>query len=386
MAQEVIDAGTPPNQTVGVPLQFAFGNNFTNTLTTSLSGVSGNAEVINLGVTPNDGKGDKIRVAISKINNNFSKLSSIVNGNISIVSASESMRTVFTKVNENFTALFSVINANLEVPLTQETINLGILPNDGKGDSFRIAFTKINSNFSKIFSTVNSSTPTLMTLDTTSSTTTVQNILNIGQVIFNSTQVVEATPLLQSAQSLSAAAVPYGAQEWINIGATPNDGTGDPLRVAFAKINNNFSNLFYVGTVTGTNYSVGDLPGQVVFETPVSTFTQASFQVRSSNTGSPDSQEITITAQISNDGANVKYTGYGTTFFGNALTRYSMDVFGGNVRLMVDPLVDEILLHFISAQVTYIGDNVNGINIGLDGYIDTVMTTENGLDITTENG
>ena len=32
-------------------------------------------------------------------------------------------------------------------------------------------------------------------------------------------------------------------QEIINIGTLPNDGEGDPLRVAFAKINNNFSNL-----------------------------------------------------------------------------------------------------------------------------------------------
>lgn len=381
MTQEVIDAGNSPNQA----LELAFGNNlnFASTLPANFNSVSGNAEIINLGVTPNDGKGDKIRVAINKINNNFAKLSSIVNGGITTVSATEPMRTVFTKVNDNFTALFSAINVNLEVPLTQELINLGVLPNDGKGDSFRIAFTKINSNFSKIFSTVNSMSPTIMTLDTTSSTTTVQNILNIGQVIFNSTQIIEATPLFQDT---SPSAVPYGAQEWINVGATPNDGTGDPLRVAFQKINNNFSNLFYVGTVTSSNYSVGNLPGQVVFETPVNTFTQASFQVRSSNTVGSDSQEITITAQISNDGANVKYTGYGTTFFGNALTRYSMDVLDGNVRLMVDPLVDDILLHFITAQVTYIGDSVNGINIGLNGYIDTVMTTENGIDITTENG
>jgi hypothetical protein len=33
-------------------------------------------------------------------------------------------------------------------------------------------------------------------------------------------------------------------QEVINIGALPNDGQGDPLRVAFQKINNNFAKLF----------------------------------------------------------------------------------------------------------------------------------------------
>jgi hypothetical protein len=33
-------------------------------------------------------------------------------------------------------------------------------------------------------------------------------------------------------------------QEIIDTGDLPNDGSGDPLRAAFEKINNNFSNLF----------------------------------------------------------------------------------------------------------------------------------------------
>ena len=34
------------------------------------------------------------------------------------------------------------------------------------------------------------------------------------------------------------------AQEIINIGTTPNDGTGDPLRTAFNKVNENFTELY----------------------------------------------------------------------------------------------------------------------------------------------
>lgn len=34
------------------------------------------------------------------------------------------------------------------------------------------------------------------------------------------------------------------AQQIINIGALPNDGTGDPLRTAYGKINNNFTELY----------------------------------------------------------------------------------------------------------------------------------------------
>ena len=207
------------------------------------------------------------------------------------------------------------------------------------------------------------------------------------EVVVNASPIVEYTStepaLLTFTSSVNG---PYGAQEYINIGATPNDGLGDPLRVAFGKINNNFSNLFYTGTTTYTVYTVGDTAGQVIFETPANTFTQASFQIRSSDTGTPDSQDITITAQITNDSSDVKYTGYGTTFSGNAVTRYTMDVSSGNVRLMVDPIVDQVLLHFIAAQITFIGDTANGLNIALDGYTDSVMDTENDFEITTEAG
>lgn len=34
------------------------------------------------------------------------------------------------------------------------------------------------------------------------------------------------------------------AQQIINVGALPNDGTGDPLRVAYEKINDNFDELY----------------------------------------------------------------------------------------------------------------------------------------------
>ena len=34
------------------------------------------------------------------------------------------------------------------------------------------------------------------------------------------------------------------AQQTINIGSSANDGTGDPLRTAFDKINDNFSELY----------------------------------------------------------------------------------------------------------------------------------------------
>jgi hypothetical protein len=47
--------------------------------------------------------------------------------------------------------------------------------------------------------------------------------------------------VLAATLALCVAAVPWT----VNVGTTPNDGTGDPARTAFNKINSNF---VYVGT------------------------------------------------------------------------------------------------------------------------------------------
>lgn len=175
-------------------------------------------------------------------------------------------------------------------------------------------------------------------------------------------------------------------QEIINIGALPNDGQGDPLRVAFQKINNNFAKLFSTDFSTTEAYSVGLTPNQVIWECPVNQFTQGTIQIDTSNLNSQDTQNITINAAILNNYTNVRWTGHSTLFNGNACTRYDMDVSNGNVRLMVNPLLNTTLFHFISAQVTYYsGDQTPGIPMQPDGYaIDSLLSTEDGLDIATE--
>jgi hypothetical protein len=56
------------------------------------------------------------------------------------------------------------------------------------------------------------------------------------------------------------------AKELINIGNNPNDGSGDPLRTAFSKCNNNFNELYsrlqsqVPASAVG---SVGDFAGMI---------------------------------------------------------------------------------------------------------------------------
>lgn len=280
---------------------------------------------------------------------------------------------------------------------TPEIINTGDLPNDGSGDPLRLAFDKINNNFANLFAitaTEGELIPVEELVDEQVSGNGFSGNINIGLVANNVYYTLpdSATPV-QVAQFDTFAYVanlvtptgPYGAQEYINIGAQANDGEGDPLRTAFAKINNNFSNLFFTTTSTSNTFTVGLDTNQVIYETSANTFSQAKFQIRSSDPGTDDMQDITITASITNNLAGVRFTGYGTLFEGNALCRYDMDVLDGNVRLLINPIKNAVILHFIASEVTFIGASPPGVDIALDGYsANSLMGTENGLILTTE--
>ena len=203
--------------------------------------------------------------------------------------------------------------------------------------------------------------------------------------VVNASAITTLTVVEPQLFTFSTTDGPYGAQEYINIGATPNDGLGDPLRVAFGKINNNFSNLFFTTVNTSNVYTSGLTQGQVIYEYPANAFTQGMFQIRSSDPGTPNSQDITLSAQLTNNNQAVKFTGYAMTFAGTALTKYDMDVSGGNVRILANPIANAYILHFIASQVTFIGTSVPGVDIALNGYAKSVMGTEDNIIVTTEN-
>jgi hypothetical protein len=54
------------------------------------------------------------------------------------------------------------------------------------------------------------------------------------------------------------------AKQTINIGQTPNDRTGDPLRSAFEKINNNFTELYDLTGATSLTELAQDYVAQML--------------------------------------------------------------------------------------------------------------------------
>ena len=53
------------------------------------------------------------------------------------------------------------------------------------------------------------------------------------------------------------------AQQIINVGATPNDGAGDPVRTAFTKCNNNFSQLYSRVQAAPPTTAVGQIGDEI---------------------------------------------------------------------------------------------------------------------------
>lgn len=353
-------------------------------------------EIIKIGVLPNDGKGDTVRVAFDKINHNFTRLYTvapeltpdlIVTGNKANDGSGDSLKTAFDKLNKNFTNLF---------PYAPEITPVKF----GATDPLRTTFERVNSVFNSLFEVLAPNEPTV--IEVIDPTVEPQPIVNDASFVGNinitnyniyvneqdKTKLNTVTqPQLAAPESPLelAQAIAYGNQEMINVGALPNDGTGDPLRVAFQKINNNFSNLFFTTTNTTVTYTAGLIPNQIIYQVPVTEFTQGSFQIKSSDTLTNSSQDITLTAQLLNNKTGVKFTGYGTTFAGSYVTQYDMDVVAGNVRILVSPILDTTIQHFIASQVTFISSSTAGLDIALDGYpYGSLMATQDDLILETE--
>lgn len=310
-------------------------------------------ELINVGDLPNDGSGDPLRLAFAKINNNFANLFAATSMEGQLISTEESsVRLAFEQINNNFTNMFAITNGAGEVLPTEQVLETQQVTESFNGN-INIGFIANNV----YYSLPESPTPV--------------EVLQFDAFAY--------------VANLAMPTGPYGAQEYINIGAQPNDGEGDPLRTAFAKINNNFSNLFFTATTTGNTFTAGLTSNQVIYQTSANAFSQGKFQIRSSDPNTIDMQDITLTASITNNLGGVKFSGYGTLFEGNTLCSYDMDVFEGNVRLLVNPIKDAVILHFIASEVTFIGDYSAGDDIALDGYpAGSLMGTEDDSILITE--
>jgi len=267
-------------------------------------------EVINLGVLPNDGTGDPLRIAFDKINNNFASIPLLnqggPNGAIQFNNNGLSGGIANLVLNVPTNTLF--VDTDI-IPLTSNVVDIG-------SDPKRIA----NLWLSK------------------------QNSLHIGNVgISENANIVSFYP---NANNLQAADLQVG-----NIYAT-----GDLIAIGNVTSTGNISINGGIGlnggiTVNSANVTTTtNTANQVLYEIPVSTVTTVRFQITSAVQANNDAQTASISVTKRNDGITAKHAVFGTLFTGNAVTRYNVDIAYGNIRLMVSPIANTEILHIFSYQ------------------------------------
>lgn len=137
------------------------------------------------------------------------------------------------------------------------------------------------------------------------------------------------------------------AQEIVNVGGLPNDKTGDPLRTAFSKINNNFSEVYArlnINTTDGSESlspvityqcSTSD-PNQIMDSIDATQYNSVKYMIETTYNDNIQLEEISLL----HDGQNVHIVKYAQMKSGILLSDYSGALVGNQLKLLVSPVYD----------------------------------------------
>ena len=170
------------------------------------------------------------------------------------------------------------------------------------------------------------------------------------------------------------------AQQIINVGEAPNDGGGDPLRTAFIKSNDNFSELYSIGGITGiangtSNISIPLANGSILMSVSnvanVATLTSSGLQIvgNSSATGTAAAGNITVGGTVVANGT-IQSLGAVTAVTVTA----SGNLVGGNLNIVNNIRTSDML---VTGNITNAQLNVTG-NIAAANLVTTGNITGNG--------
>jgi len=166
------------------------------------------------------------------------------------------------------------------------------------------------------------------------------------------------------------------AQQIINVGEAPNDGGSDPLRTAFIKSNDNFSELYSIGGITGiangtSNISIPLANGSILMSVSnvsnIATLTSSGLQIvgNSSVTGTAAAGNITVGGTVVANGT-IQSLGAVTAVTVTA----SGNLVGGNLNIVNNIRTSDMLVtgNITNAQLNVTG-NVAAANIAATGNI-----------------
>lgn len=139
------------------------------------------------------------------------------------------------------------------------------------------------------------------------------------------------------------------SKETINIGALPNDGDGDPMRVAFEKTNSNFTELYSTATIVSVITTTTDTPNQIIWQSPA-TFDFCDITIKTTDQDSPSNQYVKMAVSLANDKTSAQWMSYGNLSIGSPIATYNVSVSSGNVVLVTSPTAELTLEHKIAVS------------------------------------
>ena len=135
----------------------------------------------------------------------------------------------------------------------------------------------------------------------------------------------------------------------INIGTLPNDNTGDALRVAFSKCNNNFAELNSAKYSSMQAITTGNST-QNIYQTSFAAFNQGTFKIAAYDNITMDSVSMTLDSVKNN--ANISVIAHSISSTATVPCSYDLILANGNVQLnCIQSSVNQVT-HKIVYQIT----------------------------------
>ena len=163
------------------------------------------------------------------------------------------------------------------------------------------------------------------------------------------------------------------AKKTINVGTQANDGSGDPLRTAFQKINDNFDELFGDGSTvitlgspqitTPTITGIATIDNLIFNDSEISTATNANLELNPGGAGTIELKADTnVTGALDVTGAATLDTSL-TLATGATITEFSTNTALGTSNTVVP--TQNAVKTYIDAQnvaqaITFVGDDSTG--------------------------
>lgn len=340
-------------------------------------------EIINTGAYPNDGEGDPLRVAFTKINNNFFELYSESsaegpNGAIqySLITTG-SGASGYSQITNGVVTNIIIQNSGSGYKSTNPPI---VVFTNAAGDttgSGAEGLAELTNGEVTAVTIINGGTnytlaPTIEFLPTTDA-----ELQGSANLVFNtSTNTVDVganiIPTINNTFSLGNNNLKFKklslGQDGLNLGNVNITETGNVLTfsvsidtLASVQLNNITSNVITANSInaggnsTSSSLSISTLDdeaNQIILELPAAQFRTGLFKIESRvNNNSIQVQSITIEG-TKLDNFSIKHTAYGTVFgSGVIVDNYDLDISGGNIRLKVSPSINILMTHKIQYTV-----------------------------------